>query len=76
MLAPQAGRFYHKASPEDPAFVSPGSSLKEGDPLGLIEVMKTFNRVKYSGEPTKVARIVPEDGDDLVAGDVLLELEQ
>ena len=47
--------------------------------MALIEVMKTFNRVTYGGddvpERARVKRIVPADGDDVEAGDVLIELE-
>jgi hypothetical protein len=42
--------------------------------------MKTFNRVVYGGDEmppvARVAAIAPADGDDLAAGDVILELER
>ena len=72
---PLGGRFYARPSPEEPPFVKAGDALKAGETVALIEVMKTFNRVRYEGEPAKVASIVPADGDDVEAGDVLLELE-
>jgi acetyl-CoA carboxylase biotin carboxyl carrier protein len=47
--------------------------------VALLEVMKTFNRVQYGGsglpERARVLRVVPSDGDDLAAGDAILELE-
>jgi len=78
--APHAGRFWHSASPEDPPFVTPGSDLEDGQPVGLIEVMKTFGRVLYRAgdalpKKAKVARVLVEDGGDVDAGDPLLELE-
>ncbi|MCB9591953.1 MAG: hypothetical protein H6719_04410 [Sandaracinaceae bacterium] len=72
---PLGGRFYARPSPDDPVFVKPGDTLKGGETVALIEVMKTFNRVRYDGEPATVVRVVPADGVDLVAGDVLLALE-
>jgi biotin carboxyl carrier protein len=78
--APQAGRFYHKASPEDPPFVSPGSALKDGDPIGLIEVMKTFSQVPYTAtgslpKSAKVLRVLAPDGADVTQGQPILEVE-
>jgi acetyl-CoA carboxylase biotin carboxyl carrier protein len=80
LRSPQAGRFYHKAAPEDPPFVSAGSSLNEGDPIGLIEVMKTFSQVLYATtgnlpKNAKVVRLLVEDGADVTKGMPLVELE-
>ncbi len=72
---PLGGRYYARPAPDADPFVRPGDALAGGETVALIEVMKTFNRVKYSGEPAKVKAVVPADGDDVVAGDVLLELE-
>lgn len=76
----QSGRFWHRPSPNDPAFVEVGSSIQAGDPIGLIEVMKTFTHLTYepsAGLPQsgKVARILVGDGEEVTQGDVLLELE-
>ena len=83
MLAPQTGRFYHRARPSDPPFVQSGSQVKEGSALGLIEVMKTFSQVVYRaqglrGEPLPaqariVAHLVP-DGAEVAQGDPLIEV--
>ena len=77
LRSPQAGRFYHKASPEDPAFVSPGATITEGDPVGLIEVMKTFSQIPYAAtghlpKTAKVLRLLVEDGADVTKGLPLL----
>lgn len=74
-----SGRFYLRPAPEKPAFVSEGDIIEPGHTVFLLEVMKTFSRVSYGGEGlperAKVVRIVPKDGDDLEAGQVVLELE-
>ncbi len=72
---PLGGRFYARPSPDEPVFVKAGDELRGGETVALIEVMKTFNRVRYDGEPARVARVVPADGADVDAGDVLLVLE-
>ena len=52
--------------------------MKRGQTLGLLEVMKTFNRLVYQGDAlpdaAKVERVVPNEGDDVVRGDVILSL--
>lgn len=76
--APMSGRFYSRASPTDPSFVVAGDTVVRGQTVGLLEVMKTFNRLVYQGdelpETAVVESVVPEDGDDVVRGDVLLAL--
>lgn len=76
--APMSGRFYSRPSPNDPPFVSAGDIVQRGQTIGLLEVMKTFNRLVYQGEalPERalVVRIVPGEGDDVVRGDLILAL--
>ena len=78
-VSPMSGRFYARPGPDKPPFVEPGQTLKTGDSIGLLEVMKTFNRLTYGGAklpPTaRIKRVVPADGDDLNGGDPILELE-
>lgn len=77
--APMSGRFYSRPAPTKPAMVEVGQVIELGEAVGLLEVMKTFNRVVYAGEGlparARVVRIVPVDGDDVARGSVLLELE-
>ena len=44
--APMVGTFYSSPSPEKPAFVSIGQSVKAGETLGIIEAMKMFNPIE------------------------------
>lgn len=77
-VAPMSGRFYSRPSPTEPPFVSSGDTVAQGQTIGLLEVMKTFNRLVYQGEtlPDRavVERIVPEEGDDVARGDIILLL--
>ncbi|HEY8432120.1 MAG TPA: biotin/lipoyl-containing protein [Sandaracinaceae bacterium] len=76
---PLGGRYYARPSPDAEPFLRPGDEVRAGATVALIEVMKTFNRVTYGGPGVparaRVLAIVPRDGDDVEAGDVLLELE-
>jgi acetyl-CoA carboxylase biotin carboxyl carrier protein len=79
LRSPQSGRYYHRAAPGAPAFVTAGQSIADGQPVGLIEVMKTFAHVPYRAggalpPRAKVLRVVAADGGEVRAGDVLLEL--
>lgn len=59
--APMVGTFYASASPGAPAFVSVGSQVKAGDPLGIIEAMKMFNQIEADVAGTVIA-ILAENG--------------
>jgi biotin carboxyl carrier protein len=52
--------------------------VQHGKTVGLLEVMKTFNRLVYQGDAlpaqATVEKIVPNEGDDVVRGDVILAL--
>lgn len=77
--APMSGRFYSRPSPQEARFVEEGDAIAKGQTVGLLEVMKTFNRLVYQGdalpERARVERIVPSDGDDVMRGDALLRLD-
>lgn len=76
--APMSGRFYGRPSPSEPPFVSAGDTVRRGQTVGLLEVMKTFNRLVYQGDAlpdaAKVEKVVPNEGDDVVRDDVILAL--
>lgn len=79
LRAAQAGRFYRRPTPEDPAYVEVGDELREGLAIGLIEIMKTFSQVTYDTqgslpERTRLVRWLCEDGAEIREGDPLLEV--
>jgi acetyl-CoA carboxylase biotin carboxyl carrier protein len=47
--ATQTGRYYDRPAPDRPPFVRVGDEVHAGQPIGLIEVMKTFNQLVYGG---------------------------
>lgn len=80
LRAPQSGRFYHRPAPGEEPFVTVGAVVKDGQPVGMIEVMKTFSHVIWRATRDAPARVrvvalSAADGADVKAGDVLLELE-
>ncbi len=50
------GTFYRSPSPDKPAFVSVGDTIKEGDTICIVEAMKLFNEIEaeVSGKIVKV----------------------
>lgn len=77
-VAPMSGRFYGRPSPAEAPFVAAGDTVRRGQTVGLLEVMKTFNRLVYEGDAlpdqATVQEVVPKEGDDVVRGDVILAL--
>ena len=73
--APTSGRFYGRSAPDKPPFVSAGIELATGATICLLEVMKTFHRVTYSGDRARVTKVLVDEGADVNAGDALLALE-
>ncbi len=45
VLAPLAGIFYRSPFPGGPPFVEVGAAVKEGDVVGILEIMKLMNHV-------------------------------
>ena len=77
--APTDGVFYSRAAPDVPPFVSVGQRIQRGQPVGLIEVMKTFNQILYDGdslpEQGTVKEIRVSDGEEVSAGQALIVVE-
>ena len=60
-------------------FVAPGDTVHLGQTVGLLEVMKTFNRLVYEGDglpdTVRIVAVVPSDGDDVTRGEPILRLD-
>jgi acetyl-CoA carboxylase biotin carboxyl carrier protein len=54
--SPMIGTFYRSSSPDKPAFVEVGQTIKAGDTVCVIEAMKLFNEIEaeVSGTIVKV----------------------
>ena len=54
------GTFYRSSSPDKPAFVEVGDSIKEGDPICIVEAMKLFNEIE-SDVSGKIVKVLVDD---------------
>ena len=72
--SPMVGTFYAAPSPEALPFVKIGQSVKEGDPLCIIEAMKTMNPIEadVSG---KIKAILVDNGSPVEFDQPLFVIE-
>ncbi len=76
VASPTDGVYYRSPSPDARPFVVAGDRVKTGQPLGLIEVMKTFNPIAYGGaglpDDAEVVEVLAGDGQEVRAGQPLV----
>ena len=72
--SPMVGTFYRTPSPGAKAFVDVGSTVKEGEPVCIIEAMKIMNEIEADASG-KIRRILCENGQAVEFGQPLFELE-
>jgi acetyl-CoA carboxylase biotin carboxyl carrier protein len=76
VVSPTDGVFYRGPSPGAPPFAEAGKEIRSGDPVGLVEVMKTFNQILYGGpgfpERATVVEVRCGDAEEVRAGQVLV----
>jgi acetyl-CoA carboxylase biotin carboxyl carrier protein len=74
VLSPMVGTAYRGPAPGARPFVDIGSQVKAGDPLIIIEAMKTMNQIPAPRSGT-VLQILIEDGQPVEYGAPLLIVE-
>jgi acetyl-CoA carboxylase biotin carboxyl carrier protein len=74
IVSPMVGTVYLSPEPEAPAFVTVGDKVTEGQPLLIIEAMKTMNQIPAPKTGT-VKRILVEDGAPVEFGAPLMVVE-
>ncbi|TDD82570.1 biotin carboxyl carrier domain-containing protein [Saccharopolyspora karakumensis] len=72
--AQMPGVFYRRPSPESDPYIEPGTVVRSGQTIGLIEVMKTFNEIKADRE-CRVSKILLDDGDEVDIGQTMFEVD-
>ena len=72
--SPMVGTFYRSSSPGAKVFVDVGDTVKEGDPVCIIEAMKIMNEIEADAGG-KVLRILCENGQPVEFGQPLFILE-
>jgi acetyl-CoA carboxylase biotin carboxyl carrier protein len=74
--APTDGVFYRAPAFDAKPYVGAGDRVTKGQPIGLIEVMKTFNPIAYGGaglpDEAEVVEVVAADGQEVRAGQALV----
>jgi acetyl-CoA carboxylase biotin carboxyl carrier protein len=72
--SPMVGTFYLAASPGAKPFVEVGSSIKEGEPVCIIEAMKIMNEIEADCSG-RILRILCENGQAVEFGQPLFVVE-
>ncbi len=73
VLSPMVGTFYRSPSPDAPAFVEVGQTVRVGDVLCIVEAMKMMNQIEADRAGTVVAVHV-EDGEPVEFDQPLLTI--
>lgn len=74
IFSPLPGTFYRRPAPDALPFKNEGDLVSAGEPVGVIEVMKTFNHV-IAEETGRIRRFLVENEEAVMAGEPLYELE-
>jgi len=61
ILSPMVGTYYASPSPDSPAFVKKGDTVKKGQPLAILEAMKIMNELEAEFD-CKIIDILVTDG--------------
>jgi acetyl-CoA carboxylase biotin carboxyl carrier protein len=74
IVSPMVGTAYRGSAPGARPFVEIGSQIKAGDPVVIIEAMKTMNQIPAPRAGT-VLQILVEDGQPVEYGQPLMIVE-
>jgi acetyl-CoA carboxylase biotin carboxyl carrier protein len=72
--SPMVGTFYRAPSPGASPFVEVGQTVKEGEPLCIIEAMKLLNEIE-ADKSGVVKQILVENGEPVEFGQPLFVIE-
>ena len=72
--SPMVGTFYRAGSPGAKPFADVGDTVKEGEPVCIIEAMKIMNEIEADASG-KVLRVLCENGQAVEFGQPLFILE-
>ena len=72
--SPMVGTFYRSANPGSKPFAEVGDSIKEGDPICIIEAMKIMNEIEADKSGT-VTKVLCENGQAVEFGQPLFIIE-
>src|SRR5580704_1400852 len=75
VTSPFVGTFYRSPSPDAPPFVEPGSVIREGQALCIVEAMKLMNELDADCAGT-VVEILAENGKPVEFGQQLFRVKK
>jgi acetyl-CoA carboxylase biotin carboxyl carrier protein len=73
--SPMVGTFYAAPAPDQPAYVSVGKAVKEGDVLCIIEAMKLMNEIKSEMGGT-VVEILVQNGQTVEYDQPIMKIKK
>ena len=73
--APMPSRFYRSPAPDEPSFVKVGDIVATGEPVAVLEVMKTYNPVEAPFN-CEILEILAEDGEAVEYAQPLFRVKQ
>jgi acetyl-CoA carboxylase biotin carboxyl carrier protein len=72
--SPFVGTFYRSASPDSPAFVDIGQTVKKGQVLCIVEAMKLMNEIE-ADQPGRLVEALIQNGSPVEYGEALFRFE-
>ncbi len=75
VTSPFVGTFYRAPSPESPAFVEIGQTVRKGQVVCIVEAMKLMNEIEAEAEG-RVEEILVKNGEHVEYGQRLLRLSE
>jgi len=73
--SPMVGTFYASPSPDSPAFVSAGDSVRKGQTLCILEAMKIMNELEAEYD-CKILEVLVQDGQPVEYDTPLFRVEK
>jgi acetyl-CoA carboxylase biotin carboxyl carrier protein len=74
ITSPFVGTVYRSASPEAPAFIEVGQSVRKGQVLCIVEAMKLMNEIEAE-TAGRVVEVLVQNGQSVEFGEPLFKLE-
>ncbi|MDR1250598.1 MAG: acetyl-CoA carboxylase biotin carboxyl carrier protein [Treponema sp.] len=75
ITSPIVATFYGAAGPDSPPFVRPGSRVKAGDSLCILEAMKMMNHLEAEFD-CEIVLVLASNGDLVEYGQALFEVKR
>ena len=75
VTSPFVGTFYRSPSPDAPSFVEPGSTVRAGQALCIVEAMKLMNEIEADCAGT-ILELLAENGKSVEFGQKLFKVRK